>query len=196
MSDLIVFGTLAGDGAVQYADQMENQPQINPDQVQRAIRGATDCLNREEGPNPYVIHDQLRDLMQDKVGIIRERGELLEAIDGLQALKSEVGRVKAHGSSQYNPGWHEAISLKSLMICSEAVAKAALLREESRGAHTRIDFEGEREEWGKYNIVVRKGNEGPVADKVLRTAPDPELVRVARLTMDELEEEIRNERQS
>jgi len=68
--------------------------------------------------------------------------------------------VKAHGTSQYNAGWNEALDLRSLLTTSEAVARAGLLREESRGAHTRMDFQGEREEWGRLNIVVSKGRDG------------------------------------
>ncbi|MDX1409748.1 MAG: hypothetical protein R3330_16480, partial [Saprospiraceae bacterium] len=135
------------------------------------------------------------DLMQEKVGIIREAGDLQEAIAELQLLKQEAAGVKAHGSSQYNPGWHEALSLSSLIVCSEAVAHAALMREESRGAHTRLDFEGERPEWGQYNIVVRKGADGKMqVEKMHRPDPDPDLARIARLTIDELEAEVRNER--
>ncbi|MDX1477337.1 MAG: fumarate reductase/succinate dehydrogenase flavoprotein subunit [Saprospiraceae bacterium] len=195
LSDLIVFGTLAGRGAIDYIQSLAATPQVDQNALTVSVRRATACLNREEGPNPYVVHDQLRDLMQDKVGIIREAADLEEAIRQLQHLKNDVDRIKAHGSSQYNPGWHEALSLSALAVCSEAVARAALMREESRGAHTRLDFEGERPEWGQYNIVVRKGQDGTMqVEKIRRPDPDPELERIARLSIEELEEEIRNER--
>ncbi len=95
--------------------------------------------------------------MEKHVGIVRTKEELEAGIEAIGKLKERVKNVKAHGASQFNPGWHEALSMSSLLVTSEAVARAALLREESRGAHTRIDFPGEREEWVKFNIVIHKG---------------------------------------
>ncbi len=145
-------------------------------------------MNREDGPNPYVLHDTLQDIMAAGVGIIRNGTDLKTAIDRLGELLSEVAVVKAHGASQYNPGWHEALSMGSMMIASEAIAKAALMREESRGAHTRLDFEGEREEWGKANIVVKKGDDGAMTlTRVERSAPPKHLADIAFATLEDLE---------
>lgn len=197
LSDLIVFGTLAGQGAVDYVQNLPDAPPVDASQVEQALRSATACLNRESGLNPYVVHEELAAMMQEKVGIIRNAGDLHSAISDLRTLREKAEQVMVPGTSQYNPGWHEALSLMSLITSSELVAHAALMREESRGAHTRIDFEGEREEWGKYNIVVRKGEDGaPLVEKVQRPEPDSELVRIARLTIDELEQEILAERQA
>jgi succinate dehydrogenase / fumarate reductase flavoprotein subunit len=196
LSDLIVFGTLAGQGAVNYVQSLSQQPSIPAEVVTTAIRNATACLNRETGHNPYVVHEELKDLMQMNVGIVRNAADLQEAIDKLQELKQKASNTKVDGSSQYNPGWHEALSLHALITSSEITAYAALMREESRGGHTRIDFENEREEWVKYNIVVRKGRDGnPEVEKVLRPEPDPELKRIASLTIEELEKEVVEERQ-
>jgi len=195
LSDLIVFGTLAGQGAVQYAQSLSKQPGIDGTNVKSAIRSATACLNRETGYNPYVLHDELKDLMQMNVGIVRNAADLQEAIDKLQEIKTKAAETKVDGSSQYNPGWHEALSLHSLITASEVTAHAALTREESRGGHTRTDFEGEREEWTRYNIVVRKGADGkPEVEKVLRLEPDPELKRIANLSIEDLEKEVERER--
>src|SRR5690606_14972954 len=138
LSDLIVFGKLAGDGAKAYIDGLSNTPRADDEQIKSIFRAGTSVLNRESGENPYVLHDELQDLMGQHVGIVRTGEELQQGIEKLDALKKKVANVKAHGASQYNPGWHEAIALSSLMITSEAVAKAAHMREESRGAHTRI----------------------------------------------------------
>ena len=195
LSDLIVFGTLAGQGAIDYIRSLPRSPQVNNDDVTRGIRNATACLNRVSGHNPYLVHDELKELMQMNVGIVRNAADLKEAIDKLQELKQKANATKVDGSSQYNPGWHEALSLHSLITSSEITAHAALMREESRGAHTRVDFEDEREEWVKYNIVVRKGRDGKVdVEKVLRPEPDPELKRIANMTMEELEKEVEKEK--
>ena len=127
--------------------------------------------------------------MQAKVGIIRNADDLASAIKDLAALSPRCGQAKAHPSSQYNAGWHEAMDLSSLIITSEAVARAALLREESRGAHTRLDFEGERDDWGQVNIVIRKGPDGMVVEKVERGEDPPHLAAIARATLEELEKE-------
>jgi succinate dehydrogenase / fumarate reductase flavoprotein subunit len=99
-----------------------------------------------------------------------------------------VKNVKAHGSSQYNPGWHEALSMKSLVISAEAVARAALMRQESRGAHTRIDYEGERDEWLRYNIVCRAGSNGEMeVEKLERPEPVAYLKEIAHAKIEDLE---------
>lgn len=187
LSDLIVFGRLAGIGAKEYLDQPFDAV-LDEAAVEASFARAREVLNREEGLNPYVLHDEIRDLMQEDVGIWRDDERLTKGIAGLQALRERVAEVKAHGSSQYNPGWHEALDLSSLLVCAEAVARAAHLRQESRGAHSRVDFEGEREEWGRYNLVVRKAADGTMEiEKVERGEPDPELGPIAHSTVEELE---------
>ena len=196
LSDLLVCGKLAGTGAVDYLKSLENKKNINDDYVQKVIRSATDILNREQGENPYLIHEELQELMQNNVGIVRTDELLSEGIDGLSILWGKFKNVKADGASQFNPGWHQAISLRNLLVTSESVARAAQMREESRGAHTRIDFEGERDEWLQYNIVIRKSDDGKmISEKVVRDEPDPELKRIAELSIEELDKEVLSEKE-
>ena len=161
---------------------------IDDQQAAAIIRKATDILNRESGPNPFLVHEDLQDVMQKYVGIIREKDELEQALRELLRIRYDTEKVKAHASSQYNPGWNEAIDLQNLLITAEAVARAALMREESRGAHTRMDYPDEREEWLKYNIVLRKGSDGSmVVAKVERPAPPEELRKIAYAAIEALE---------
>ena len=191
LSDLLVCGKLAGSGAVNYIKSLKNKKTLNNDVVEKAIRTATDILNRENGENPYLIHEELQDLMQDNVGIVRTDELLSKGIDGLSSLWEKFKNVKADGACQFNPGWHQAISLRNLLVTAESVARAARMREESRGAHTRVDFEGESDEWLKYNVVISKSDDGKmIAEKTLREEPDPELKRIAELSIDELEKEV------
>jgi succinate dehydrogenase / fumarate reductase flavoprotein subunit len=188
LSDLIVFGKLSGKGASEYVQGLAEAPKANDDQITAIFRAATDILNRESGENPYLLHEELQDTMQELVGIVRTGEQLADGIKKIRELTKRAENVKAHGTSQYNPGWHEALSLHSLLISSEIVARAALLREESRGAHTRLDFEGEREAWGQVNIVVRKGADGePEIEKVERADPPKHLEEIARASIEELE---------
>jgi len=187
LSDLIVFGRLAGIGAKAYLEEAFDSV-LDEAAVEASFAAARAVLNREEGLNPYVLHDEIKDLMQEQVGIWRDDERLTKGIEGLKALAERVKRVKAHGSSQYNPGWHEALDLSSLLVCSEAVARAAHLREESRGAHSRVDFEGEREEWGRFNLVVRKAEDGSMQiERVERGQPRADLAEIAFSSVEELE---------
>lgn len=188
LSDLIVFGKLAGVGAADYARGLDKSPKADDEQVKSAIRSATEVLNRESGENPYELHEALQDVMEECVGIVRQEEELEQGIRRLEALGARVKNVKAHGSSQYNPGWHEALSMRSLMITAEAVARAALMRKESRGAHTRLDHEGERPEGLEHNIVIRRGADGSMqVEKVGRKAPPEYLKEIAESSIEDLE---------
>jgi succinate dehydrogenase / fumarate reductase flavoprotein subunit len=187
LSDLLVFGRLAGLGAVRYVGDLKGTPTIDAAQVQAAVQRATAVLNREEGTNPYLIQESLQDLMGKGVGIVRSEEEIKAALGDLERLKEEAARVKAHGASQYNPGWHAALDLRSLLITAEAVARGALERQESRGAHTRVDYPGEQEEWQKVNIVSRKGKDGMETRRVQRGDPPEELRKIAHATLEELE---------
>ncbi|MBX3460984.1 MAG: fumarate reductase/succinate dehydrogenase flavoprotein subunit [Planctomycetes bacterium] len=187
LSDLIVFGKRAGAGACDFAASAQ-APVIDKDQVEASMRRATDILNRESGSNPFVVQDKLQDMMSHNVGIIRTKSELETAVEKLKELSAEAATAKAHATSQYNAGWHTALDLRNLLLCSEAVTKAALTREESRGAHTREDFPGEREEWVKYNVIIKRGNDGDmVVEKRQRPAGPQPLVEIANSKIEDLE---------
>jgi succinate dehydrogenase / fumarate reductase flavoprotein subunit len=188
LSDLLVFGALAGQGAREYIDALGDHPQPPDEDVAAAMRRATDILNREEGSNPYLVHEALQTIMNDGVNIVRDSEGLARAISELEALRTDVERVRAPGSSQYNPGWHEALSLRSLMITAESVTRAALVRQESRGAHTRTDFPGEQEAWQKVHLVTKRGAEGEMQVRQEPAAePPPELLKIAMASLEELE---------
>lgn len=188
LSDLLVFGRRAGMGANDYIKALKGNPQPNADQVQASMRRATDILNRDSGTNPFVIQDQLQDMMGKNVGIIRTKSELETAVGELEKFKTEASKVKAHATSQYNAGWHTALDLRNLLIASEAVAKAALTREESRGAHTREDFAGERDEWLKYNVIIKRAADGSMAVEKRERKPGPApLVEIANSKIEDLE---------
>src|SRR3954464_300340 len=171
LSDLVVFGKLAGDGAKDYISALSSSPRPSNDQITAGIRRATEILNRETGSNPYLLHDKLQGVMSRGVGIVRKKDELEQAVRGLDELKAEAATMRAPGASQYNPGWHEALSMRSLLVTSEAVTRAALVREESRGAHTRLDHPGESAEWVKYNVIIKKGGDGAM---IVEKRPKPE----------------------
>ena len=142
------------------------------------------------------MYEILQKNIQYNVGIIRTKDEIADGIERIEKMKEEFKEVKAPGTSQFNPGWHEALALRNLLISSEAVAKSALLREESRGAHTREDFPTERKEWLEYNIINKKGTGGEMETvKVKRSEPDNELKRIASSSIEDLEKEVKLDHQ-
>ena len=187
LSDLLVFGKLAGDSAANYVNNLENQLDCNNQEVSKIIKEATDILNREEGKNPYLVHEELQNILQSYVSIVRTGEELALGLEKLQELKVDIVEVFAHASAQYNPGWNEALDLKNLIVTAEAVTRAALIREESRGAHTRLDFEGENDDGLEYNIVIKKTESGMSAEKVRREDPPVELADIAYASLEKLE---------
>jgi succinate dehydrogenase / fumarate reductase flavoprotein subunit len=188
LSDLIVFGQRAGQGASQYVRSLSTRPRMNDDEIVKIYRSATDILNRESGANPYLLQERLQDVMGRCVGIVRTGEELRTGIEELEVLKKDLSILKADGASQFNPGWHQALSMRSLLLVSEAVARSALTREESRGAHTRLDFEEERKEGLTYNVVCRKGTDGRMeVEKVSRPEPPKELAEIAFASIEDLE---------
>ena len=142
-----------------------------------------------------MLNEELQEAMQYNVGIVRSDELLKTGIQQLQDFKEKYKDVKADGACQFNPGWHEALSLKNLIITAEAVAQSALLRKESRGAHTRIDCPGERDEWLQYNVVVSKNSDGSMkTEKIQRIKADSDLERIANSTIEELDKEVLNDR--
>ncbi|MFQ5791028.1 MAG: fumarate reductase/succinate dehydrogenase flavoprotein subunit, partial [Acidobacteriota bacterium] len=113
-------------------------------------------FERESGENPYTVQADLQELMQNHVGIARDETGLRRALEEIEKLKDRVRRVSVKGNREYNPGWNTALDLKSLLIVSEAAARAGLERRESRGAHTRLDFPQSDAEWERMEVVVRR----------------------------------------
>lgn len=175
LSDLLVFGKRAGEHAAELAKKTTTFPSIDPDQVENVVRESLKPFEQADGENPYSISQDLKLMMQKKVGIIRKKDGLLEALEELKKLRERAQKVKVSGNVQYNPGWHLALDLSNMLDISEAVARAALLREESRGAHTRADHPGSDPEWGKVNLVARKKGENIEVEKVPLPEIPPEL---------------------
>jgi succinate dehydrogenase / fumarate reductase flavoprotein subunit len=115
----------------------------------------------EGGENPYTLHMELQQAMNDLVGIIRKADEMDQAIKRLDELKRRAATLVVEGHRQFNPGWHLALDLRNMLVVSECVARAALLRTESRGGHTRDDFPGMDPDW-RRKLLVCKLSDSPV----------------------------------
>jgi succinate dehydrogenase / fumarate reductase flavoprotein subunit len=160
LSDLVVFGRRAGLAAAALAAKTPAGA-IDPAQIAESERDMLAPFDRGEGENPYTVHRDLQKVMQDLVGIFRTEEDLATALAGLEKLKQRAARVRVEGSRLFNPGWHLSRDLKSMLTVSEAVARSALARKESRGAHSRIDYpKADEQVWGKqHNVITRDGDQ-------------------------------------
>lgn len=172
LSDLIVFGKRAGAGAADYAKKLGANPTVSDDAVKAALSEMEEPFSRPNGVNPYDIAKNLNQIMSTHVGIYREEKELEAGIAKLEELKSQVKEVGIKGNRAYNPGWHLCRDLKNMIISSEAIARSALSRKESRGAHSRLDYEDiDEENWGHVNSSISKDG-----DRMkLEHTPKPEM---------------------
>ncbi|MBM4631398.1 fumarate reductase/succinate dehydrogenase flavoprotein subunit [Rhodococcus hoagii] len=156
LSDLLVFGRRAGLGAADYVQTLEARPTVAEADVATAARAALlpfDPPVPGAGENPYTLHTQLQQTMNDLVGIIRTEAEIERAIATLADVKSRLPGVTVEGHRQFNPGWHLALDLRNMVLVSECVARAALMRTESRGGHTRDDFPSMDPQWRSTLLV-------------------------------------------
>jgi len=172
LSDLLVFGRRAGLGAAGYLGSLESRPAISDDDIDQAAEVALAPFADEGGENPYSVHQELQQTMNDLVGIIRRADEVEQALARLESLKERARRVTVEGHRQFNPGWHLAIDLRRMLLVSECVARSALTREESRGGHTRDDFPQMSPDWRRCNLICRvDGDAVVVTQQPLPTMP-------------------------
>jgi succinate dehydrogenase / fumarate reductase flavoprotein subunit len=172
LSDLLVFGKRAGEHAARFANE-NGEPAVGEEQIDLAAREALAPLERDPGADvgPYRLQYELQRLMQDKAGIAREEKELTEAVQEIHGLKARAEKMGAGGSREYNPGWHTTLDLENLLTVSEAIALSARERKESRGAHSRVDYQAKDPAWGTFNHVIRKGKDGEMEIRREEIAP-------------------------
>jgi succinate dehydrogenase / fumarate reductase, flavoprotein subunit len=205
LTDLLVFGRRAGLGACEYIESLgAGIPSVPDAEVEAAAAEALAPLEREGGENPYTVHHELQQMMNDLVGIIRKEEELALALEALEKLRERVSNVSvapvaASGGRGYHPGWHLALDLRNMLLVSECIARAALERQESRGGHTRDDYPAMSAEWRKVNLICRLSGDGGVSLKhqpmepmradLIELFENDELKKY--LTADELPEETK-----
>ena len=177
LSDLVVFGRRAGRYAAEFA-KANGTTTVDDQQLQSTATAALQPFDRgPSGENPYQIQYDLQETMQDLVGIVRTESEMQQALERITQLDQRTERVGITGNREYNNGWHTAIDVPNMMIVSEAVTRAALLRKESRGAQFREDFPNKDAEWGKYNIVVKSDIDGKMQIEKRAIASMPEELK-------------------
>jgi succinate dehydrogenase / fumarate reductase flavoprotein subunit len=175
LSDLLVFGQRTGAAAAATAAEQSDVPYVDPQAVQTAARelAAPFETGPGEGEDPYRLHEALQATMGSLVGIFRVEEDLDEAIRRLGELRARWNNVRIGGGRAYNPSWGLVYEVRNMLIVSEAVARSAKARRESRGAHSRIDFPDLDPAWAKKNTVARlAGDKMKIATTPLPALPD------------------------
>jgi succinate dehydrogenase / fumarate reductase, flavoprotein subunit len=173
LSDLLVFGQRAGEYAAKYSK--ENQlGSVNQDQIDQIARNTLAPFERSGSgaDGPFQVQQDLQETMQDLVGIVRREDEMIKAMDAIAKLRERAQHVAASGNREYNPGWHTALDLKNLLTVSEAIARSAIERKESRGGHFRDDYPKKDEAYSTFNVVTYRQPDGQMG---LRRQPIPPM---------------------
>src|SRR5690606_26243822 len=206
LSDLLVFGRRAGWHAAEYAGERASaRPRVDDTQIDAAAAEALRPFSAEgeepaDGPpeNPYTLHQELQQTMNDLVGIIRREHEMRQALEKLAELRVRARRAGVEGHRQFNPGWHLALDLRNMLLVSECVARAALERTESRGGHTREDYPAMDRTWRNVNLLCRLADPSggfaagdPVRGQISLTRETTEPIRPDLLALFEKEELVK-----
>jgi succinate dehydrogenase / fumarate reductase flavoprotein subunit len=181
LSDLLVFGRIAGLHAAKYAKNRE-AASLDEGEIEDAEQEVLAPFARPEGPNPFLLHDDLKDKMQIHVGIIRTEEDLKKGLGHVERIGAEMARVKVDGNRHFNSAFHQAFDMRNMLVVSEAVARAALRRKESRGGHAREDFpDMDKGHFSKVNIVLRKSAGGMEVEEV----PLPDVPQDIKTVLEE-----------
>ena len=162
LSDLLVFGKRAGDGAAEYVKSNGYSTEIDDSQLETEKKRVLEPLERQDGENPYELQQQVQEAMMEHANLMRNEESLQEGLEKILAVKERVPNVKAHGSTLFNPGWHAAQDVRYLTQISEIILRTALQRTERRGAQWRLDYDGPDDELGKINFIVKKDEQGEI----------------------------------
>jgi succinate dehydrogenase / fumarate reductase flavoprotein subunit len=175
LSDLLVFGKLAGEHAAQFASSAA-PTRVSGDAVDAAAAHALEPFGRDaaspSSEGAYQVQHALQEMMQELVGIVRREEEMQQALEGLGALRNRAATVFVPGNREYNPGWHTALDLQNLLTVAEAVTRSAIERKESRGGHFRDDYPEKDPAYAGFNTLVRSGSDGQM---VVERAPIPAM---------------------
>ncbi|WP_030915198.1 fumarate reductase/succinate dehydrogenase flavoprotein subunit [Streptomyces sp. NRRL B-24720] len=199
LSDLLVFGRRAGLHAAGYAAGLSAAPEVDDGQIDEAAAEALRPFSAESladgatAENPYTLHQELQQTMNDLVGIIRRAPEMEQALEKLAALRVRAHRAGVEGHRQFNPGWHLSLDLRNMLLVSECIARAALERTESRGGHTREDCPTMERSWRPANLLCRLADEAAVKPggqiELVRKTTEP--IRPDLLSLFEKEELVK-----
>jgi len=175
LSDLLVFGRRAGEGAATYIEESTHSSGIDESEILTEIGRVLEPLEKKEGgESPYLIQQELQEAMMEHANLMRDEDSLKEGLGKVLSLQDRLPQVSVPGSRLFNPGWHTAQDVRYLVQISEIIIRTALERKERRGAQWRLDFDGPDDELGKINFIVKKDEQGEVGIERREIPPMPE----------------------
>ena len=186
LTDLLVFGRRAGEGAAESVKSNGYSTEIEESQIETEKKRVLEPLERQDGENPYELQQQVQEAMMEHANLMRNEESLKEGLEKILAVKERVPNVKAHGSMLFNPGWHASQDVRYLTQVSEIILLTAIERTERRGAQWRLDYDGPSDELGKINFIVKKDEQGEIG--IERREIPPMAEHLSRL-FDEKEDE-------
>ena len=186
LTDLLVFGRRAGEGAAESVKSNGYSTEIEESQIETEKKRVLEPLERQDGENPYELQQQVQEAMMEHANLMRNEESLKEGLEKILAVKERVPNVKAHGSMLFNPGWHASQDVRYLTQVSEIILLTAIERTERRGAQWRLDYDGPDDELGKINFIVTKDEQGEIG--IERREIPPMAEHLSRL-FDEKEDE-------
>ncbi len=192
LSDLLVFGRRAGQGAADYVRALSSRPAVPEGALEESAAIALTPFQGPQGQakpeNPYTLHAELQQTMNDLVGIIRTGEEMQQALDKIEEYKVRFRNIEVGGGRAFNPGWHLAMDMRNMLLVSECIARSALTRTESRGGHTRDDFPQMDSNWRRALVVCRSAGDDPVMPEVVAVREEQPPMREDLLELFEIEE--------
>ena len=191
LSDLLVFGRRAGEGATEYVKSNGYSTEIDSSQIDTEKQRVLEPLERQDGENPYELQQQVQEAMMEHANLMRNEESLQEGLEKILEIKERVPNVKAQGSTLFNPGWHASQDIRYLTQISEIILRTALERKERRGAQWRLDYDGPSDELGKINFIVTKGEQGEIDIARREITPMPE--HLSRLFDEEGDAQVSDE---
>jgi succinate dehydrogenase / fumarate reductase flavoprotein subunit len=177
LSDLLVFGKRAGEHAALFA-KSHGPVSVDPQQIDAAMKRSLEPFERANASeNAFKVQQDLQEMMQDLVGIVRSEEEMQRALVGLESLKARAGKVGVTGHREFNTGWHAAQDLANLLAVSEMITRSAIERKESRGGHFRQDYPDKDPAFATFNFVVRRGADGAMQVSRAPIPPMPDELK-------------------
>jgi succinate dehydrogenase / fumarate reductase flavoprotein subunit len=177
LSDLLVFGRRAGEGAAEYVKSNSYSREIEASEVEDEMKRLLEPLQKPESDddeNPFMIQKELQSATMEHANMMRNEESLKEGLEKVLALKERLPNIRVQGTTLFNPGWHAARDVYYMVQVSEIIFRCAIERREQRGAQWRLDYEGQDEELGKINFIVKKDQQGEVGIEKREIAPMPE----------------------
>jgi succinate dehydrogenase / fumarate reductase flavoprotein subunit len=171
LSDLVVFGKRAGEAAAICARELPALPEFPTSELEEEVHDLLAPFERSAGESPYDVHSALQDCMGRYVGIFRTQDDLALGLEALQGLKARARNIKVEGTRMFNPGWHLVRDLRNLLMVSESITRSAMMRKESRGAHSRLDYPTVDPKLGSVNMCTTRSGD----TMVVEPSPLPEM---------------------